>query len=140
MKLVERVKYYYLEKDYNCAETLLAAANDVYDLKVTQDDIRMAGGFGGGMFVGMTCGAIVGSVMAIAKKYNKTVAHQNPEVKINVTKLMINFKKEYQSFNCYEIKQKYYNSETKCLNTVVMAADVLQQTIDEIQHDKKDNA
>ena len=50
--LRDRVKEYYLEKDYNCAETTLHCINDEYGLGLTDEQIKLASGFGAGMGCG----------------------------------------------------------------------------------------
>lgn len=44
-----KLRRYYLEKDYNCAETILRAANEEYHLGLNEDSFRLVSGFGGGM-------------------------------------------------------------------------------------------
>jgi hypothetical protein len=43
-------KYYY-DQNYNCAETMIRAANEYYDLKLHDRDMIMLGGYGGGSFM-----------------------------------------------------------------------------------------
>ena len=52
--LKDNVPYYYLEKDQNCAETVLHIINDEYHLNLTEDDFLLIGGFGGGCGCGIT--------------------------------------------------------------------------------------
>ena len=47
----------FLEKDYNCAETVLLWANERYGLRVAPEDVALVSGFGGGLGCGETCGA-----------------------------------------------------------------------------------
>ena len=42
------IRELFLEKDYNCAETLLLWANQRYGLNVSSEDARLVSGFGGG--------------------------------------------------------------------------------------------
>ena len=57
--LKDRVGAYYLEKNYNCAETLIHAINDEYHLALGEEEMKLAGGFGGGMgCMEATCGAL----------------------------------------------------------------------------------
>ena len=67
--LVEKAKNYYANHNYNCGEAILLAANDVYQLGLSQEDTKLVAGFGGGMGVGGTCGALAGSLAVIGKKY-----------------------------------------------------------------------
>ena len=64
---VECVNHYYTEYDYNCSETIVHAANEYYGLGITEDDMRMFAGFGGGMFSGLICGALAASVAVLSK-------------------------------------------------------------------------
>ena len=45
--LIEKIEEYYKERDLNCAETMLYAANDVYGLELDKKALKMAAGFGG---------------------------------------------------------------------------------------------
>ena len=72
--LEENVKKYY-QSGYNCSETLLHACNETYQLDISEEDMKMMAGFGGGMFIGSTCGALVGSIAALSKMVCKTKAH-----------------------------------------------------------------
>ena len=58
--------------------------------------MKMIAGFGGGMFVGSTCGALVGSVAALSKMVIKTKAHdQLDEIRPYTQKCVRNFKEEH---------------------------------------------
>ena len=46
--LEENVKKYY-QSGYNCSETLLHACNETYQLDISEEDMKMMAGFGGGM-------------------------------------------------------------------------------------------
>ena len=47
--LKERAAAWCLKCDYNCAESTLLAANDLYDLGLSAEDAKLMGGFGGGL-------------------------------------------------------------------------------------------
>lgn len=47
MNIEELTAQYYLEKDCNCAETVLHAANDAYQLGLDDNAMKVIGGFGG---------------------------------------------------------------------------------------------
>ncbi len=67
--LKEKAAYYYGELGKNCAEGLLLAANDVYHLNLTQDEILLFAGFGGGMGCGSTCGSLSGAIGVLSRLY-----------------------------------------------------------------------
>ena len=59
---------YYFERNYNCAETLLRAANDYYDLKLHDRDMIMVGAYGAGIQCGNTCGAVLAAASVLSIK------------------------------------------------------------------------
>ena len=54
--LRDNVKKYYLEQDYNCAETILRCIDEEYGIGLTEDDFKLVSAFGGGMGCGSSCG------------------------------------------------------------------------------------
>lgn len=57
--LRDNVKKYYLEQDYNCAETILRCIDEEYGIGLTEDDFKLVSAFGGGMGCGSSCGRIM---------------------------------------------------------------------------------
>ena len=62
MGIKERALEYHNNR-YNCAQSVLAACRDYYDID-EQTAFAISAGFGGGVRSGEICGAISGSVMA----------------------------------------------------------------------------
>ncbi|WP_285943197.1 C-GCAxxG-C-C family (seleno)protein, partial [Faecalibaculum rodentium] len=79
MSLVEYGEKYYREGGYNCAESVLHAANEYYGLGLHEHDMRCMAGFGGGMFVGSVCGALVGAQAALSAMIIEVKAHDQME-------------------------------------------------------------
>ena len=115
MTLSEVIEKYYVNQNYNCAETLLHAANEYYDLQISEADMKMMAGFGGGMFVGSTCGAMVGCIAALSKMVIHTKAHEE----------------------CVELKPKYNTTAKRCLPTCLMAGQALEKTLEEIKKEEE---
>ncbi len=63
--LRDNVKKYYLEQDYNCAETILRCIDEEYGIGLTEDDFKLVSAFGGGMGCGSSCGALCGAMAAL---------------------------------------------------------------------------
>ena len=127
--LKETVLKYYLEHDYNCAESLSRGANEYYGLGLNEEALLALGGFGGGCYSGRLCGACAGSVAAISSKYIHTRAHAEELACSRVTEFVGAFIETLGSDLCEELKKKYYNEELeccKCVKTVEMAAEVLE--------------
>ena len=63
--LADVAEKYFLQGDFNCAESVLLAANEVYELGLDKDSChRMVSAFGGGMgTLEATCGALCAAQM-----------------------------------------------------------------------------
>ncbi len=130
LKLVE---HYFVDGYYNCSEAIIRAANEYYDLKISDDDLLLFGGYGGGMFSGLTCGSLVAGVAVLSKMLVKENARkEKEELRPMFLKLIRNFREILGSTECREIKPKYYTKEKACLKTVLLAAEALEKTIVEI--------
>ena len=70
MSLRERAGYYYYTLDKGCAEAILLAANEVYELGLTEADAALFAGFRTGMGCGSTCGSLTGAVGVLSRKYS----------------------------------------------------------------------
>lgn len=128
--LREKVYHYFIEKNFNCAETLIWAANDEYKLGLNSESIKLIGGFGGGMGCGNTCGALAGSVAAIGKILVGSTMPDAPSVRDTCAKLVENFEAKLGSTMCDELVKKYKRDDgTRCLMTVELAADVLDELV-----------
>ena len=126
-------KYY--TSGYNCSETLIRAANEYYHLDLHDEDMKMIAGFGGGMFVGSTCGALVGSVAALSKMVIKTKAHdQLDEIRPYTQKCVRNFKEELHDTECRNIRKTWYDPKLHCVHTVQAAGKALEKTINELHN------
>ncbi len=71
--LKEKAHYYYGTLGKNCAEGLLLAASDIYNLGLTENEILLFAGFGGGMGCKSTCGALSGAIGVLSKLDRKSV-------------------------------------------------------------------
>ncbi len=65
--------------------------------------VKVAGGFGGGMYLGSLCGAITGGIMAIGLKCGG-VGMQPSVQTANIVRTFTNrFKAKHQSINCTDL-------------------------------------
>ena len=129
--LRDRVKAYYLDQDFNCAEALLLAANDQYQLGLRSDAVRLVGGFGGGMGCGHACGALCAGISAIGERHITGQAHKTAALKDICTRFVQEFNTALGSENCEELKSRYKRDDVRCLDTVERAADVLERVLAE---------
>lgn len=127
--MLEDVARKYYSQGYNCAESMIRAGNEYYQLGLNEKDMNMMAPFGSGMQVGDVCGALVGSCAVIGVKYVETKAHDFPEIKkLNPTFIRA-FQNEFGSRLCAQIKPKSYTKEYHCLETVANCARVLEEVL-----------
>ena len=130
-ELVE--KGYGEEHDLNCAETILWGANAVYDLGLDRNALRLAAGFGGGMGVEATCGALTGAVMVIGRMFTRDRGHESQRVKELCVGFLEAYKARMGSIDCAPLKARYRSEELKCRTVVLQAARILEELIGELQ-------
>lgn len=127
---------YYLNENYNCAETLIRAANDYYDLKLHDRDMILVGAYGGGIQTGNACGAVLSAVSILSMKYVEAKAHESQDIKPVVTKLIRKFNEKYGSIQCKDIKPQSFSPEYRCQKTIETACDILEDTIAEYEAER----
>ncbi len=130
--LEQNVRHHYLSLNHNCAETLLAACNDTFDLNVPASSLTLVSGFGGGMFTGNTCGALCGCTAALATMLVETKAHETPDLPKAQRLLVSHFRQELGEVHCAKIKPNFHSSTERCLNTCLMAAKAMNKTLQEL--------
>jgi len=130
-------KYYY-DMNYNCAETIIRAGNDYYNLGLYDRDMIAFGGFGAGIQTGNTCGAILSAVSVLSMKYIEKRAHESNDIKPITTALIREFNKTYGSVLCKDIKPQSFTPDTRCKATIETACDILEQVI--ADYDKKNSS
>lgn len=134
--LKDYIEKYYFEQNYNCAETILRAANEYYDLKLHDRDMIMVGAYGAGIQSGNTCGAVLSAAAVLSLKYVEARAHESEDIRPVVQKLLRKFNEKYGSILCKDIKAQSFKPEYRCKMTVETACDILEETISEYEHEK----
>ncbi|WP_425057686.1 hypothetical protein SCACP_22210 [Sporomusa carbonis] len=68
----------YFKEGYNCAESVARAFRDFLKLNVSDEALKMASGFGGGLgHSGCMCGALSGATMVLGMLQGRTSKEQN---------------------------------------------------------------
>lgn len=136
--LKDYMEKYYFDGNYNCAETILRAANDCYGLELSEKEMKLVAGYGGGMQTGNVCGALVAAIGVFSLRYVETKAHESAEITPAVQLLTRRFKEAFGgSTLCRDIKPVYFNKEDRCYHTVLKACEVIDQVIDEFEAGKQ---
>ena len=126
-------KYYSPEYDLNCAETLLYAANEAYNLNLPKDALKTMAGFGGGMVIEDVCGALTGAIAALGVLYVEDKAHESEILKTLVPDLIQKFEEKLGTKNCKLLKDKYREDEPiKCKKIVLIAALALEEVVNKM--------
>lgn len=113
----------------NCAEALLMASNDKYDLGMDTSHFKLMAPFGGGFYSGKTCGALCGSLAAIGSIYGQAKPYDNTQVKELAAQLVEAFEQEFGQLDCDYIKEHHADEEEGCLPVKMRAADVLEKVL-----------
>lgn len=114
-------------EDFNCAEKILYGANKEYNLGLEKKSLKLSAGFGGGMGIESTCGALTGAVMVLSHLFVKNVAHEGEQIKSITSKYLNRFKDEMSSINCDTLKDLYRSDDNKCNDIILKAAEILDK-------------
>lgn len=112
-------------EDYNCAEKILYGANEAYKLGLSKDSLMLSAGFGGGMGIESSCGALTAGTMVLSNLFVKNIAHESVVIKKKTSDYLNCFIKEMKSINCYKLKEMYRTDEKKCKDIILKSAEIL---------------
>ena len=127
---------YYFDQNYNCAETILRAANEYYDLGLHDKDMILVGAYGAGIQSGNTCGAVLSVAAVLSLKYVEAKAHESEDIRPVVQKMMRKFNEQYGSILCKDIKPQSFKPEYRCQMTIETSCDILEETIAEYEAER----
>lgn len=116
---------------YNCAEVLLNACNDYYNLGAGANTLKAIIPFGGGMGSESTCGILTGAVAALGLMFAEEKPSTNNKVKEITNRWVTAFEKEFGDINCKELKESHRDPESGCKLLILDAAELLESIIDE---------
>jgi len=134
----------YFSKGCNCAQSVLAGcrAGCGIDRELA---LRVAQGFGGGMFTGGVCGAVTGAYMVIGLKY-ANLTGQDLQAKSKAQAAVLEFNRRFMdahgSLKCNDLLGVDYSTDegkrlakerdlhkTVCVGLVRFAADAVEQVL-----------
>lgn len=128
--LADVAEKYYIEGDYNCAESVVLAANEMYGLGLDENAYQLLSAFGGGMGCGGVCGALAGALSVLGKVNVTGRAHATKGFRTLCSSCVLEIEKELGGRNCDQLKPVYFAAEKRCLKTVRIACDVLERRLD----------
>ncbi len=136
MSLKDLYSKYYYDQNYNCAETMIRAGNEYYELGLHDRDMIAFGGFGAGIQTANTCGAILSAVSILSMRYVEQKAHESADIRPVTTALIRKFNERYGSVLCKDIKPQSFQPDIRCKHTIETACDILEQVIAEYDREK----
>lgn len=116
---------------YNCAEVLLNACNDYYNLEAGSKVLKAILPFGGGMYAEKTCGALTGSLASLGLIFAEEKPTSNNKLKEITNKWVLTFEKEFDTINCKQLKNNYRDPESGCEPLMLQTAELLELLIDQ---------
>lgn len=127
------MKYRGKEYDLNCAECIMYAANEEYNLELSDKTLKVMAGFGGGMAIGDACGVIIGSVGVIGVMFTEVSGHKSPIVRELTREFISKFKDKMGYIKCSELKSEYKDVK-KCTLMIETGAEILENIIIKEMH------
>lgn len=117
------------DEDLNCAEKILYGANEIYDLGLDKNALRLASGFGGGMGIESVCGALTGSIMVLGRLFVEEKAHESTRIKEISSQMLVRYEREMGYIDCTPLKKSYRTEQIKCDRVILKAAEILDDII-----------
>ena len=125
--LCDVAEKYYLGGDYNCAESVLLAANEVYGFGLDAEScVKLVSAFGGGLGCGKLCGAAAGAMSALGFAEVEGRAHATAGFKDLCADTAAKLEKALGSTECVQVKPAFFREDVRCLNAVKAACNVLE--------------
>ncbi|HPA60298.1 MAG TPA: C-GCAxxG-C-C family (seleno)protein [Clostridia bacterium] len=124
--LNKKIKDYYIHGDLNCAETLVRALSDVYNLDIGPEEMKLLSGFGLGMGCKRTCGVLCGGIAALGKLTVSDRAHATEGFSEVCEALVLAFEKSLGSDQCGALREKYRTDAERCLPTILKGAHLIE--------------
>lgn len=122
-----RAREYFLEKDFNCAETVIRCANEELGLGLDESAMKLVGGFGGGMGCGRACGVLCAAVAALSSKKINGRAHATEGFRDACGDFVKKFEESLGSTECAVLKKKYFREGERCIDVVEKGLELLKE-------------
>jgi|GEM_PF-4251139 len=124
----------YYKNGFNCVQSILKSCNE--ELKLTENEnelLKATMGLGTGMFLGETCGAVTGAIMALSLKLGSSESSDKENMRKVFKQIKIfetNFKANNCSMNCKELKTVY---KIDCEKVIKDSALQIKKQIEELK-------
>jgi len=119
-----------LKEDLSCSETILYGANQVWNLGLDKNALKMAAGLSAGFYNENICGALSSGAMVLSRIYIRDRAHESPHNGELVKELINEYKKLMGSEMCGPLRESHRTEDEKCRPVIIAAAGVLDMIIE----------
>ncbi len=128
--LREKAAHYYFALGKSCAEAVLLAANDQYQLNLAAGEIQLFAGFRTGMGCGSTCGGLAGAIGVLSRMYGS-----REDFKELCAKFVTAFEQKLAcgTIECAVLEARYKTPEARCSAAVELSADALEEFVTAVE-------
>jgi len=120
---IESKALWLFQNGYNCAESVLKAAEDFCGLEENDEIIRMGSILSNGMGIGCFCGAMLIGMMLLGRLFDPVTAKR---LRI---RLLWGFREKFPDYNCQALK----NNTNGCEDAICYVCHTLEEFISEEQ-------
>lgn len=131
--LKDHLHKHYFDGNYNCAESVLRAGNDYYELGLSDHDMILVGAYGAGIQSGNTCGAVLGAAAILSMKYIEAKAHESEDIKPVTNAMLEKVLAKYNSTLCCDIKPQEFAEGSRCVKTCETLCDIVEAVVAEYE-------
>ena len=121
---------YMARNDLNCAETMLNAANEAYDLGLDANALKVACAFGGGMGAEKTCGALTGGLMVLGCRLATDRSHKDERMTAIRDEFVAAFQSKFGATECAVIKQTHRDPVNGCQPVVAATSELIEEIVE----------
>ncbi|MBR5389723.1 MAG: C-GCAxxG-C-C family protein [Clostridia bacterium] len=125
----KRLEACYLEQDHNCAESILLEASEVWHLGLTQEEVKLASGFGGGLGCGKTCGALCACVAMLGRLFVDGRAHATQGFRELCGDFVRRYEAAFGDTDCEGLKARHAVEGKRCLTLVESSMELLEDYV-----------
>lgn len=118
------------ERKFDCAERMLRSINAGYELHLSDESLKLAAAFGGGMGMQYTCGAISGALMGLASMFVKERAHEDDKIRELARELFKAVEAKLGCSDCLTLVEKHRTESGKCNKIIYTVAEAVDEIIE----------
>jgi len=114
---------------YNCAETLLGACNERYNLELDNKTLKAIVPFGAGFYSEKACGLLTAGIASLGIMYAQEKPTLNEKVQQMTKQWVKAFEEEFGDTNCAQVKAVHKDEVKKCELVMARAAELFEEVV-----------